>query len=229
MSALFASSYLKIERARRHIHELEALLDDHARAHPPIVEFTEATETSSAHLNITSVRPPLIMGAIVGDALHNLRAALDLMAVELVSLDPNNNPSGVLFPFCDDADYLPTMIRKRRFHLAGQDAVDLLAELKPYKGGNIALRALHDLDVQDKHHTLIAAAAFMTSPEVMADTSDFPNVKIKLVEGSAPSVGIVFPNDSHLAGQEIIPTLHELTELVEGILKSFASLVASRL
>jgi hypothetical protein len=225
---LFEASNLKIERAIQHLQELEMVLFTHANNHPPQATFKKNEQGSVTHIHVVTKSPPKMVGAIVGDIVHNLRAALDLMAVELVSLTPNANTNGVYFPFCDVADDLNLMIKKRNFHRAGQDAVELLVTLRPYKGGNAALRALHDLDIQDKHHTLIPNAAIMTGPQVTADTSDFPNIKIVPVEGSVPSVDIVFPDDSPLAGGEMVKELYGLLELTKGILESFSSLVAAR-
>lgn len=228
MDPLFEASNLKVERARRHLRELECVLSKHARKHPPKAEFIEAADNQPARINMITKSPPKVVGAIVGDIVHNLRAALDLMAVELVSLVPNANTKGVYFPFAEDVHGLPKQIKDKNFHRAGQDAVDLLKTLRPYKGGNIALRAVHDLDVQDKHHTLIPNAATMTTPEVTVDASAFPKIKIVPVPGSVGSVKEVFPNDSPLAGSEMVPALHDLVKLVEGILESFTRLVAAR-
>jgi hypothetical protein len=45
------------------------------------------------------------MGAIVGDIIHNLRAALDLAACDLVRIRGGND-NGVYFPFCNEPDEL---------------------------------------------------------------------------------------------------------------------------
>jgi hypothetical protein len=226
MDISFAASNLKLERAQKHIAELRGVLDVHFQQHPPQWVFTPATEDEIAHLVVSAIAPPKSFGAIVGDTIHNLRAALDLMAVELVAIS-SPNTDGVYFPFCDDADYLDAMIKKRNFHKAGPDAVEVLKDLKPFKGGNAALRALHDLDIQDKHHSLIPNVTALTTPKLTCDMSTGSPV-IKVAEGSVPAVAVTFPKDSPLAGNEIVPTLHQLVKLVEGILEAFASLVAAR-
>lgn len=218
---LFEASYLKVERARHHIAELTSLLTKHETENPATATF------ENNHLRVVSHAPPKIFGAIVGDAIHNLRAALDLMAVDLVR-EIGGNTKSVYFPFCESANDLSDAIKSKNFHRAGTDAANLLITFRPFKGGNLALRALHDLDIQDKHHTLVPNAAMMTTPEVTVDTSDFPNLSVKIVEGSQPDVRTVFPDDSPLAGQEIIPALYDLVQLVEGILEAFTSLVAPR-
>ncbi|MDT7529471.1 hypothetical protein OVY29_12425 [Sphingopyxis sp. SE2] len=221
----FLASKLKVERARQHIGELDELLRNHYATHPPVSTFIEAKDGKDAQIHVRGSAPPPVVGAIVGDAVHNLRAALDLMAVSLVELRGQNSKS-VYFPFCEQEVDLDLMIKKRNFHRAGPESVALLESLKPFKGGNIALRAIHDLDIQDKHHRLIPSTNMMTTPEVYADTSTWPPV-IRMVEGSVPEIAVSFPTDSVFAGREIVPTLHELVELVEGTLEAFAALSAN--
>ena len=225
MAEFFTPSKVKLKRARQHLTELQGVLDDHMAEYPPKATFTAANddEGANAQIVIDWTSPPECVGAIVGDIVHNLRAALDLMAVELVSLNDGGNTDDVYFPFCQNEDFLDKMIVKRNFNRAGPEEVRLLKELKPYKGGNAALRALHDLDIQDKHHSLIPSAAAMTTPEVAADMSSGKLV-LRMVEGSVPVIGITFPADGPLAGAELIPALQDLIELVEGVLEAFAAI-----
>ena len=67
----------------------------------------------------------LIPGAIVGDCVHNLRTALDLMASELARLN-NKGDKNVYFPFADSEDRFPAAIKSKHFDKCGQDAVDLI-------------------------------------------------------------------------------------------------------
>ena len=164
MDPLFKASNLKIERAIKHIAELERVIADHESAHPTKVTVSmeetanhEGKPHRNFHIHAQAKKLPDEVSAIVGDAVHNLRAALDLMSVDLAGLRTTNT-KGVYFPYSNTPDDLDLMIRKRNFDRAGEDAVTLLRSLQPYHGGNLALRALHDLDIQDKHHSLIPNA-----------------------------------------------------------------------
>ena len=227
MTNPFAASKIQMKRANQHIAELERVLEEHFVANPPSFAYTEAA-SPDVQFNLSAVGAPECVGAIVGDVVHNLRAALDLMAVGLVEMNGGaaTITKGVCFPFCDHADNLDSMIKKRHFHRAGIEAVRLLQELKPFTGGNAALRALHDLDIQDKHNSLIPNVLTMTSQEFTVDWSS-PSPAFQVVEGSAPSFAVVFPDESPLAGSEIVPALHELVGLVSGILEEFAILPRS--
>ncbi|HEY1751724.1 MAG TPA: hypothetical protein VGG29_10695 [Caulobacteraceae bacterium] len=225
----FLASRLKLRRAAKHIAELEVLAVEHIKMQrksmPPPLEapqFADAEGQIVFHGPMMLHGPPEDFGAIVGDVIHNLRAALDLLASDLVRKG-GGNPNNVYFPFCDKPQDLQKVVKDRNFHRAGPKAIALLEEFKPYRGGNTALRAIHDLDIQDKHKTLIPASAAVT-------TQAFSFVRIggrlaaQPVPNSGPNVGFVFPAGDVFAGKEIIPTLHELLQLTSGIVEAFAAL-----
>jgi hypothetical protein len=156
----FFSSKLKIERAKRHIQELSNGIVDYLKARPFRV-VVEKDPNSPNHLWTLRVKNevPCHLSAIIGDAIHNLRASLDLLASDLVSM-AGGNTKNVYFPFGDDADGFEEMIKKRHLDQAGDDVVEMVRSLKPYKGGNELLRTIHDLDITDKHKTLIPTAHY---------------------------------------------------------------------
>ena len=166
-----------------------------------------------------------IPGAIVGDCIHNLRTALDLMASELARLN-NKGDKHVYFPFAESEALFPTAIRSKCFHKCGQDAVDLIKTFAPYKGGNKHLRALHDLDIADKHTALMLTAASQDF-EIDEELTVFPNACTRLGL-KLKSCQFIFPNDGLLGGSLLIETLEKLVKLVNGIVEAFASMVALR-
>src|SRR5665213_2124187 len=161
----FHAPNIKIERALKHVAELEAEVESFVASDvfnigapglniPGKIIF-------ATHLTIPPVPP--VMSAILGDIIHNLRSALDLTACEMANAN-GQDIEGVYFPFCRSVDGLDEMIKRRKFDRAGPGAVALLRELKPYHGGNAALRAVHDLDVRDKHQSLIPGVMNVASP-----------------------------------------------------------------
>lgn len=221
---------LKLARARTHINTIEQWIKDYAKSDPVQFrtgvmlsppDFTKYTFT--AMVDSESRQPPWV-GLPVGDAIHNLRTALDAMAGDLAIIS-GNSPNKVYFPFADTEDGLKCQIKRKSFHRAGKDCVALLYELQPFKGGNTALRALHDLDNIDKHITVCPVV-------IAALATDLPTKYAKTITElqvvSASSVLLTFPPNGPLGGQEIIPSLHHLAEVVEGIIKQFATLVANR-
>lgn len=82
-----AGAELKLNRAREHVTSLEAEIRSFGRRHPQPVRLTLRDDPSPQLIPVMveEVRhPDPVMGAIVGDALHNFRSALDYVAWELV-------------------------------------------------------------------------------------------------------------------------------------------------
>lgn len=224
MSDLFSASFLKVSRAQGFIAELERELRAFVNEGAKPVTVTPVTEGDTLTLEIAIKPMPPLPGAIVGDVVHNLRTALDLMATEMVSQTAGQSSKSVYFPFGIDTADLEKQIKDKNFHRAGADAVTLLRTLAPYAGGNTALRAIHDLDIQDKHKTLIPVPSAFNVTVEMAPVDD-NKLEISPAQGQ---IVFHFPADSALAGKPLLPTLKDLVELVEGILQSFARLVAAR-
>ena len=156
----FLGAKLKLKRTKTHLQELGNRIDDYFRSQP--VKVVVEKDPNSPNYNWTlrvKHDVPLCFAAIIGDVIHNLRASLDLLATELVAKS-GGNPKDVYFPFANDEDGLDEMIKKRHIDRAGGKAIALIKSLKPYKGGNDLLRALHDLDIIDKHRSLIPVAHY---------------------------------------------------------------------
>ncbi len=91
---------------------------------------------------------------MIGDVVHNLRAALDHLACQLVIHGGGKVTPKTEFPIKAS---LANFRKKVGEHLASASplAVLFVETCKPYKGGNRALWPLHRLDIEDKHRMLI--------------------------------------------------------------------------
>ena len=166
-------------------------------------------------------------GPIVGDVFHNARSALDLMAVELAVLNGHSGKN-VNFPFAFDLSGLEQSITKKNFDRCGEDAVGLLMQLRPYRGGNVLLRALHDLNIIDKHvATLSTKKQFATEMLIQLKDGAVDLSQSNIVV-DIPSVRFAFPDDGPFAGAEMFQTLEDLVQLSESIVDKFMTLVAAR-
>ena len=184
------------------------------------------------------------MAVIIGDVVHNLRSSLDLLATDLVALN-RSDPKNVYFPFAKDAEGLEGQIKAKNFRNAHPDVVDLLRSMKPYTGGNTALRGLHDLDIMDKHQALVPtifatktrlhrfqnAGGFFDLPSFQTSICDGyrfafmpPVANMPVGSEVATDFSLVFQEDTPFAGGEVVETLHGLCENVARVLEAFASL-----
>jgi hypothetical protein len=145
----------------------------------------------------------------------------------------------VQFPFSKDGSDLEQMITRHNVDRASPDVVELIRSLQPYCGGNSALRSIHDLDIIDKHRTLIPVFEMVEAPRFAIGQALFQNIRvgpivdgmpiIPLPENSGFEIGqeigallhLRFSDGGPLSGHEIVPTLHELAESVAGVVKIF--------
>src|SRR5215207_1855814 len=100
----FDASKLKIKRAKRHIEELETALREYLDRRPVLAIWYAKERARKAKYQMTLFTreaPPEELSAIFGDAIHNLRVALDIMANDVVALC-GTVPKGVYFPFAND-------------------------------------------------------------------------------------------------------------------------------
>jgi hypothetical protein len=248
MVAPFEMSRLKIERARKHVAEIETVIASYLSRDPVslIVEAWAPMPINHAW-NVRIVEPvPPTLSPILGDAIHNLRSALDLSACELVRLE-GKNVKGVYFPFADHEGGLPDRIERRNFKRAGRRAVELVTALKPYGGGNALLHVIHELDVTDKHTALLPVIGVASSPSAKIRffgnkvPTPVPQIDSQ-VAADGQSLVVMPPVDElplgtklplrwNLAfGQEagkmngypLVPALHEFTKIVVEIVDLFS-------
>ena len=164
----FEAARIKLARADQHIQDLNKQISNFFEGGGAFVAFEMANEYSAATKMPTAAftyrqpKPiPPEWSAIIGDAVHNLRTALDLIVSDVHRItggNPKDTPH-VHYPFCREKNALADMIRSRRLSGIGRDYLDLIHETAPFKGGNEGLRAIHDLDLRDKHQALIPAVA----------------------------------------------------------------------
>lgn len=114
--------------------------------------------------------PPPIIGLLIGDCVHNLRAALDHIIYALVSTNstrPTNTPNkNTMFPIRDTREgYRHQLDKLQRLAGLPDEAAALVDTLQPYhtreKGLNYKLHPLRVLDTLeniDKHRRLTIAA-----------------------------------------------------------------------
>jgi hypothetical protein len=150
---------IKIQRAKKHIYELDAEVRAFLGTNPYRVFTEDEADTGDKVWRVkVSKQPPPRWSAIVGDAVHNLRSSLDLLVNQLVLANGHDATDETAFPIgWTGKDYETKAARITKG--ISDTAKDMIAALKPYKGGNDALWRLHRLDIADKHRLLLAVGA----------------------------------------------------------------------
>lgn len=132
---------IKVERAKEHIRQLEGAVRAFLARTPYASIPRVDREAGRVHYHAkVNEQPPLMLGALAGDARHNLRSALDVLWRNVWY--PNGgglNDKRIEFPIFDAigglANRYPLACQRGR----NRRAVELVYEIKPYKGGNDSL------------------------------------------------------------------------------------------
>jgi len=239
------SPFLKVERAKHHISDLRAkraaFIGSNTYTGTP--RFNPATNRTQFVLrDVPAIDPEIPL--LLGDAAHNLRTALDHLAYELARSVRVSDPKDY-FPISRDEDvYKVESPRKTRG--LPKEAKDFIDGIGPYGGHDDLLWGLHELDIIDKHHLLLAITARsnrVASP-VMSTISDV-NLRIYIhcsafssalktgevigeVDGNrgadkemSVAADIAFGEPEVFRGEALFPKLDLLAEHVERVISLF--------
>jgi len=233
---MFDDARAKLDRADKHIAELEDEFLKFSKSHPAATAAVIADGT----FRLSAAPPPMpkALAAILGDAVNNLRTPLDLVAYKLAAV--GSKPK---FPFAKSIENFPQELKKSG--IASQKVRDYVENVvRPYKGGDSDIWALHDTDIISKHHTLIPAQGNTTLNNVSFVDGNGNTFKNCSFSGSAGSSFVVsdspltfsnrgktdttmhFTADSGFGQVPIIEKLHELSAKLRGIISDIEKIVA---
>ncbi|MEN3326569.1 MAG: hypothetical protein V7638_1376 [Acidobacteriota bacterium] len=182
---------VKIERAKKHIDDMNREIDAYLTSKPYVISSNEYSNPAFKRpyrvYYLQGVRPvPDLIRAIIGDVLFNVRAALDHLAYNLVAVRGFVDDKGIAltdqgirdigFPILDmntAEEYEASETRKRKVRGMSQVAREAIDHTKPYKAGNEALWRLHKLNNIDKHRLVITAASALHSVDISPHLQHF--------------------------------------------------------
>jgi len=237
----FYGSYLTIERAEHHIRQLEEVFGRYVRAN-------EKALRANRNRNQREGAPALGGGfphhtpTIIGDALHNLRAALDHAYCILIEANGGTIHEWSFFPITMKGDWKDrkgSVDGHKKLGHAPSDAVidHVFNEIQPCPDGKGEdLVSLHKLDIADKHMVLIPTSQLTHIDEISFEGGG--GIKgITIVTSNAPALSFgpgagLEKNRDHKAafeicfgwgqpfqGEPILPILKELVVRVRETLK----------
>jgi hypothetical protein len=121
------------------------------------------------------VPPPARASVIVGDALNNLRSALDYVVWQLAAAPSKKNQ----FPIFDT----PEGFESHKDRYLDGVPVELWAKFESYQpyhgGGHLCLGAVGKLNDADKHHLLLTAAVAVAGQKGRFTVSGLDSVTVK--------------------------------------------------
>jgi hypothetical protein len=221
---------VKIERAYKHLHELEAAIMRLGELSLYSVSHERKSEAAKPSLKVVPVHVyGFEIPAIAGDVVHNLRSALDHLAFQLVSVGVESgevrteNWTDIQFPIFHSPD--GNEPRKRRcIQGARREAIEAIDALKPYKNGNPALWLLRNLDNTDKHSfvLLIGENAIVGGISLQINNPYFATLDIAKDNQDVNFTTHEAETEKPIVRPDaLLPTLHKLAQLVSDIVTSF--------
>ncbi|CAN5350204.1 hypothetical protein BH10PSE7_BH10PSE7_17930 [soil metagenome] len=252
---VFDGARLKIDRARKHVADLESAVDKFMAEKPFELLLRQDNMKEEVDVLFKEHRViPLVLSALIGDAIHNLRSCLDHAIFALVG-SKAMKPSKVQFPFSEYEKDFEGILKGGELALAGNKVFQAIRDLKPYGDGNRLLHAVHAMDIQDKHRDFILAGRVVS---IVADDLvkihpafgrvrgegilAFTNIEGEKIWGVKtsqlspraqrranakqhgryyekssdyqPPMAICFGRGERLDGQQILPTLQDMTKVV---------------
>jgi hypothetical protein len=160
----FDSAWLKLDRAKQHIDDLEAAVATFIQAdpYPVVTEDDPQTGKRIAKVGDDPAPIPSAIPLILGDAVHAIRSSLDHFAY---AADPaQTGKTKTAFPI-RRGEIVPTdeelkSLIDRKIGRASEPLKKALFALQPYKGGHGEPFWLIDqLDIIDKHRLLVTIGA----------------------------------------------------------------------
>lgn len=153
------SASLKIQRATKHIDELNELL----RKTRPFALVVKTNTQTGERLVTTKKRETVVreLAIICGDAVHNLRCALDHAYWEIISPHCTTDKERrlVQFPFTSKASELYKTLHDALASRGGTGFYSVMRKLRTHgeEGGNEMLFLVRESDNLDKHRLLVPA------------------------------------------------------------------------
>lgn len=189
---------LKCERAKEHLDSLKSEIAVYLSRKPYAVIREAHPEDPIRRVPRLKIHedPPARLGIIVGDAVHNLRSALDHLAFQLalahalahgVALTAKEE-KGSEFPIYKDFGVFNTE-GLRKIDKLSPAAQDEIKSLQPYNRGNDAERhflwLVHSACVIDKHRKIVPTLSAFAVPVLGTDAALIGSFKDGDVVGEA--------------------------------------------
>jgi len=151
------NSRLKIQGADKHIADLDARIGGLPNSDIATVEINPDRGNEVIKHDIADRAAVDDIAVIAGDAVHNLKCALDYAWLGTIAkLVPSAVSKFAKFPVYPTSDALESALREKQIDIFRPKLFDLIvSKIKPYDGGNFAIWPIHRLDIRDKHRLLI--------------------------------------------------------------------------
>lgn len=239
---IYSGPMLKIKRAYCHIHELESRVQDYIKTDFYSISINEDPKTGNQSLKFAVPEPvPEYFSLCIGDAIHNLRSALDILICSIVRC-AGGDITKCEFPFSYDKEKLIKIMEKGEINKVRPDLIPFILDtIKPYKIGNLDIWNLNLLDNIDKHRLIIPVisvtqlsgiSAKDDNDNILTDlTASINNIgtiniinttaKLHIISYGQRDITLIFDKGLPFESEPVIPKLHILADKTTSIIDSF--------
>jgi hypothetical protein len=242
----FVGAKIRIKRAGQHIDDLEEIARELPKRRGYGFVVCKPINGKIDIIYMPNNRVPIEYGAVVGDAIHNIRAALDYAAI-IITCPPfgTGDRKRAYFPVgATEPEFKKALAEKMKG--ATPHAQQLVSDLEPYAGGKHSIQSLHALDILDKHKLILATSSQLHVDELgyrigdnqfsLTETDFHPNAdgsnftstidcqgndpeKFKLGDNFKASFTMVFDKDQPLTGEPIVDSLRTFCGVANGFIE----------
>jgi hypothetical protein len=226
----YGHAILKIERANQHIHEFGDRIFASSDRYGPTLNMDLQTGEKFLCYSLEDFMLRGELASIAGDAIHNLRSALDIAWLEIVREAGGTITSSTHFPIRADQPkrWLEGVLTAKTTGIDPCSKIYdfLVNHVKGYKGGDADILAIHALDIDDKHRLLLPMLTVtgVTGIEIEGEDGTIDTHEIvlrthrdscrrpvplgsKLKNHGEVHFQITFGPGTTVEGREILPTL----------------------
>jgi hypothetical protein len=239
------SAFLKLEWAKQQIDDLDANLKSFGESGVYRVLIDSDRDPLNDFVKVEVVKTvPIHVSLVLGDALHNLRAAIDYAWREIGGKTITAKGKKE-FPIYPDRTLLEQFFAARPdepFLVSIRSLI--LDDIQPYKGGNgDALYTLNRLNNFDKHELLIPHLHMSQIEHVFVEDTEGrkhgitrqvfgtkrviwiggKHGKLKLINQGRASFTVVFGKGTLMEDHLIVPTLRSFQVAVNALLQSLGT------
>ena len=171
MSSNIAGAWAKLERAKQQLQDLGLEVDKLLQIGAYRIVGEHQPDRQRYVFKLLGPPVPDMIAVLTGEIIHHLRCCFDHVAwaIAIKGNAPERRRRQIGFPVCDTAEKFNEAVRRGSLHDPSGIYTPLIEALQPYKisdPDNSILKAIHDLDIADKHRLLVVVSHTL----VMGDT-----------------------------------------------------------
>lgn len=180
MSGPMEQLQAKLDRADELIPVIRDAISDYYAAEPYVCRTDHLPDEHRIELVVVEVKPPpLRLGVLLGEFIHNLRCSLDHLVWQLALTCTDEPSRDLMFPIYETTPEDWSRIVRKRLGDVPDEAVERIWAAQPCNGENPeinALRIVQKLSNEDKHRVIPDSVSLPSEPDESHFTTDSKDV-----------------------------------------------------